>query len=69
MPAGAAAAPPKGSQEVSLQDAGDMTDLEWVGLMQQINSAYAQEMPIEKLKRKLAAEPLIPIGQCVLPPE
>lgn len=42
-----------------------LSELEWTNLLQEIDShtGLSQETPMQKLKRKFMAEPLIPLGE------
>ena len=53
------------SSSSQVKDPADLTDLEWTNLMQELDVKYRVESGSDKLRRKMAAEPLIPVGECL----
>ena len=53
------------SSSSQVKDPADLTDLEWTNLMQELDVNYQVESGSAKLRRKIAAEPLIPVGECL----
>ena len=49
-------------QEISMSKDASMSELEWTNLLEEIDTSFETESPMQKARRKFTKEPLIPVG-------